>query len=433
MSIQAPSAELRRSFRRGFATTFAVDLVTKALGAAAVVVLIRGLSVSSYAYTTLFLTLAQFAGSAAGGGVRIGYLREEAERLSRGTRAEREDAFLNSLLKGTVLIIAIGVVAVPVVRAVGLGSAFEGATSLVAFATAFAVGFSAAELAIARYQARRRFLAAGAVSVARSAALLGASLMIVLTSQSVTVLSLWLVAPMLLVGVLAAGPVAYRGFIVYSGRRRASWNAEEIWLTFYYVAAAGFAYVDVLVAGAMLSKYQVATLGVSLRYLAIIQSPIPALGAILRVRTSQVDLIDSVANQRAMVLTWLKRTALPTGLLIGVVIVLAPVLIPLINGGKYPGSVAVLQIFLITAFSAYLTTPAVNILMAQRQYAILSLTYALGLFLNFAGDVAVARPFGIIGIAVVSSSVYVAMDAALIFQALRHTSRVARMTDGSFD
>src|SRR3954453_21902320 len=108
MSIQAPSAELRQSFRRGFATTFAVDLVTKALGAAAVVVLIRGLSVSSYAYTTLFLTLAQFAGSAAGGGVRIRYLREEAERLSRGTRAEREDAFLSSLLKGTVLIIAIG-------------------------------------------------------------------------------------------------------------------------------------------------------------------------------------------------------------------------------------------------------------------------------------------------------------------------------------
>src|SRR5438093_1252891 len=182
--VSPDSAELSQSFRRGFAATFTLDLVTKALGAVTVVVLIRGLSVSSYAYTTLFLTLAQFAGSAAGGGVRTRYLREEAERLSRGGAGDRDEAFLNSLLKGTVLILGIGVGAFPLVWSVSLGSEFLGAASLVAYATAFAIGFSAAELAIARYQARRRFVAAGSVAIARAAALLGASVMILVTRDN---------------------------------------------------------------------------------------------------------------------------------------------------------------------------------------------------------------------------------------------------------
>src|SRR5207249_4695198 len=140
------------------------------------------------------------------------------------------------------------------------------------------------------YQARRRIVAAGPVAIARAAALLGASVMILVTRDNLVVLSLWLVASMLLVGVVAASPLAWKRLSAHSRRLRMSWfSTEELWLSFYYVAAAGFAYVDVMVAGAFLSHHQVATLGASLRYLAIVQSPIPALGAVLRVRTSQMD------------------------------------------------------------------------------------------------------------------------------------------------
>src|SRR5919108_1926439 len=100
MSVPVDSVELDRLFRRGFAATFALDLVTKALAAATVVALIRGLSVSSYAYTTLFLTFSQLSGAAAAGGVRTLYLREEAERVSRAGKAAAGAAFVDSLIKG---------------------------------------------------------------------------------------------------------------------------------------------------------------------------------------------------------------------------------------------------------------------------------------------------------------------------------------------
>lgn len=417
-------AQLARLFRRGFATTFALDLITSAIGAAAVVILIRGLSVSSYAYTTLFLTFAQFAGSAASGGVRTRYLREEAERVSRLEQEAPRSGFIDSLVKGSLLILALGLLAAPLAGTAGLGSDFGGGTTLIFTATAFALGYAALELAVAHYQARRHFFRAGILRVFRAGVLLAVSLAITLLSESVLSISVWFVASMTAVGLIAIGPIVRGGL---SGLTRfahwARFKSEELWLSSYYVFSAGFAYVDVMVAGSLLSKNAVATLGASLRYLAIVLAAVPALGAVLRVRTSQADLVDSLENQRAMVMSWLRRATLPAGLLIGIAIVLAPYLIPVIDGGRYPRSIVTFQILLITAMSAYLTAPAASILMAQQRHAVLASIYALGLFANLIGDIAVARPFGVVGIAIVSTTVYVVIDMGMILMSLRYISR----------
>ena len=415
------SAQLTRVFRRGFATTFVLDLITSAIGAVAVVVLIRGLSVSSYAYTTLFLTFAQFAGSAASGGVRTRYLREEAERVSRLEQEAPKSAFLDSLVKGSLLILALGLCAAPVAATVGLGSDLGGGTTLILCATAFALGYAALELAVAHYQARRLFFEAGILRVFRAAVLLAASVAITLLSESVLSISVWFVASMTAVGLIAVRPIASRSLTRATGFfRRTRLKSEELWLSWYYVSSAGFAYVDVMVAGSLLSKHAVATLGASLRYLAIVLAAAPALGAVLRVRTSQADLVDSLDNQRGMVLTWLRRATLPAGFLTGVAIILAPYLIPVIDGGRYPKSIVTFQIFLIIAVAAYLTAPVANILMAQGRHAVLASIYSSGLIVNLIGDIAVARPFGVVGIAVVSTVVYVAIDTAMLVMSLRY-------------
>jgi O-antigen/teichoic acid export membrane protein len=313
------------------------------------------------------------------------------------------------------------------VEAIGLGSEFGGGAELIIFSTAFAVGYALAELAIAHYQAERRFVAAGALSVLRAAGLLAASFLVFATTRSVTSISLWFVAATLLIGSVAAAPIARESLAAHAGRRLVSWfDREETWLSLYYVAAAGFAYVDVMVASALLDQKQVATLGAALRYLAIALGAIPALGAVLRVRTAQVDLIDSLPNQRAMLVSWFHRTTLPAALMVGITALLAPLVIPQIDGGKYPGSIVVFQIFLATALSAYLTAPSVSILMAQRRYFALAGIYSLGLLMNLVGDIVVAPSFGVTGIAVVSTVVYVSIDFTMVGTALRHASKAVR-------
>jgi O-antigen/teichoic acid export membrane protein len=178
-----------------------------------------------------------------------------------------------------------------------------------------------------------------------------------------------------------------------------------------------------MVAGGLLDKDDVASLGAALRYVAIVLAAVPALGAVLRVRTSQADLVDSPASQRAMVVNWVRKTALPAGLLVGGAMLLAPYVIPLIDSGRYPASIEVFQILLLTAFAAYVLAPAANMLMAQRKYTSLAAIFIVALVANLAGDIAVARTFGVVGIAVVSTCVYVTVEVTMFFLAISYASR----------
>jgi O-antigen/teichoic acid export membrane protein len=425
MSLHVSSLEVNRTFRRGFTLTFTADLVTKLLSAVTVVVLIRGLTVSAYAYTTLFLTLAQFAGAAAGGGVRTRYLREEAESLSRGRTGGPDGLFAASLFKGVLLVLAVGVCVLPIIGPLHLGAKFGAGTGLILYAVAFAAGFGATELAIAHHQARRQFGRAGLLAMARATALLLAAVLISLTHQSVSLLSLSFVAAMVLVGVATALPII-RGTLDHRilRLRVLRFDREEAWLSLYYLASAGFAYVDLLVASALLDQEQVATLGAAVRYLAIVLAAAPSLAAVLRVRTAQADMIDSPDAQRLMIVRWVRSGSTVIGLALALTAVLAPWGIPLLSGGRYPESVTAFQIFLITAMSSYVSAPAVSVLMAQRRYPALAWIFMVGLVVNLVGDILVARPFGVIGIAVVSTSVYIALDLVMTIEALRHAAGI---------
>jgi O-antigen/teichoic acid export membrane protein len=413
--------ELDRSFRRGFAATFLLDLVAKAISAATVVVLIRGLGVSDYAFITLFLTVAQFTAGAASGGVRTRYLREEAEHVSRGERSGQSRFFI-SLVNQTLLVLLVGALAALVAQLVGFGVR-GGDIELVLYATAFALGSSASDLAIAHHEARRRFVLAGVLNSLRAFVILVVSLLVTAEGVGAPGLALWFVGGLVLVGAATVAPIVRRRSGMPMERAiPLALTREDRWLSLYYVAAAGFAYVDVLVAGALLDDEEVATLGASVRYLGLILSAMPALGVILRVRTSQVDIVDSPTNQRQLLIGWMRRSALPAVVFVVAGIFLAPLVIPRIDGGQYPDSVVVLQIFLALALAAYVTAPASSVVMAQRRYATLALLYLGALLVNFLGDVAVAPHFGIIGIAIVSATVYVTLDVFVSVSALKTTA-----------
>ena len=406
--------QLDRIFRRGFAETFVLDIGARALSGASIIVLIRGLNVSTYAYATLFLIFAQFLATAAGGGVRLRYLRKEAERISRrsGTVAA---SFAAALVSSSLLIAAIAFAFYPFVALFVRVPSAGTALGLVLYSIGFGIGWSAIELAVAHYQAHRRFRLAGAIGVLRAATILGVSIVIVAThAQHLPALALWFVGGMIAAGALAAGWVLRRPQEQVGGSKR-DWlllTREESWLTLYFLAAAGFAYVDVIVASMFLSEKAIATLGATLRYLSIALAAIPAVGAVLRVRVSQLDVLDSGPRQRALVLGWLRATALPGLIVLAASIALTPVVIPLVDGGRYPGSILALQIFLATAFAAYLTEPGSNVLMAQDRNALLAQLFGAALVLNLVGDLLVAPYYGVTGIAIVSSAVYVVLRIA---------------------
>jgi O-antigen/teichoic acid export membrane protein len=415
-----PRAQLDRVFRRGFAETFVLDVVARALSAASIVVLIRGLDVSAYAFVTLFLIFAQFLASAAGGGVRLRYLRREAERISRGE--SRDSVSFGAALASSSVLVAVNALAfLPFVAAFVDVPAAGTAWGLVVYSMGFGIGWGAIELAIAHYQSRKRFRLAGGIGVLRAAAILGVSVLVVMIDASgPPPLALWFVGGMLLAGTIAAAWVLGRRDPSADGTLRERWlfSSEEGWLTAYLLAAAGFAYIDVIVASIFLDERGIATLGATLRYLSVALAAIPAIGAVLRVRVSQTDVVDSGENQRALILHWLRVTVLPGAAVLGISIALVPFVIPLIDGGRYPGSIIALQILLVSAVAAYVSEPGSNVLMAQDRNAALAMLFGVALAVNFVGALLVAPRWGVTGIAVVSSSSFVALRLAVTAYAL---------------
>ena len=418
---------LGRTFRRGLTTTLLFDVFSKLMGAASVVLLIRALSVPDYAFYTVFLTTGQLFGSAAASGIRVRYLREEAETSSRGNPPSSR-GFMIALAKSLILIDGIGVVGALLLGLLGVSVAGSAGSLMVLLATSYAAGLATTELAIAHNQARKRFIAAGLTSFVRAAVILTVSVILWIWPHGGTYRS-----AILLAGAISVLAIFTSAVILWKdGATRLTlsdvWriSGEERWLSLYYLVAAGFTYVDTIVAVAMLSDRQIAALGVALRYLTLAMGAIPALNAVLRVRTSQADVVDSQRAQQSMLKSWIRNAALPTSVVYGAALALIPLILPIVDGGKFGGAVVPLQIYLSTAFAIYLTLPAANLLMARRRFAWLAIAQLVALVVNLIGDVAVAPVFGIVGIAAVSSSAFVALEFATVRAGLAKRTPRAR-------
>ncbi len=393
------------TFRRGFLSTFTLDVASRGLSAIATVLFIRALDVDSFAYLVLFLNIGQFAGSALTGGIRMRYMRTEAERVSRGNH--HDTGFALAMGASMLLVFCVAALAIAGVSVVNTGGSGSSRWLFVALTAAYTAGNAAIEMGIYHFQAHLKFVRAGMIAVARSIAIIVVAVAAITgfvdsgpaTAGAVAV-------TVTIVGVLICAPLVRQ--TVSTSLREAladDFGRESAWLTLYFLGSAGFSYADIFIVGAFLNADAVSSYGAALRYIAIVLGPLPALGAVLRVRTSQEDVIDSAAEQTRILTTWLRRTVFPVAIVIAVAAVAAPYLIPLLDGGRYPDSVTIFQIMLLPALVSYLTLPAGNLMMTSKRYRLLATFYsvALAIQLVIAGGVAVFA--GVISVAAAAAIV----------------------------
>jgi len=419
------------AFRRFFFSTLWLDILSRGLSAISLVVFVRGLSTSSFAYIILLQTVGQFAGSALTGGVRTRYLRQEAERVSRG--AEGASSF-GRALKTTLALIAVlaaaGVVAAELLDVGGSATQRVGFALLAAVASA---GFALIELAMHHHQAHLRFTVAGLTGVLRGAALLSVAAVSSLGHVTDRVaIGAWLAGSLLVVGIATCAPMAIEA---WRGEPEPedddSFGSESAWLTVYSGVSAGYAYVSTFLVAALLSEGDLAAYGAAIRYVAIVLGPAPALLAVLRVRTSQSDVVDSAERQAGFLVDWVKRTTLPIAGVLALAGLSAPLTVPLIDGGRYPDSIPIFQILLVSTVFVYATMPSISLLMTQRRFRLLALLYGGQLLLSCAASVAAGLAFGAIGVAVATTAVAVAETITVALIALRHSQRSAALARSS--
>jgi O-antigen/teichoic acid export membrane protein len=407
------------TFKRGFASTLGLDVLSRALSALTLVVLIGALSTKSFAFVVLLLNVGQFLGSAATGGIRLRYARLEAERISRGD--EEPSAFHSTLISGTGLVLAAGVLGLAVATVLGVGSSDGERIFFAVVGTIYTLGTANVEMAIFHHQAQLSFTKAGLLQVARAALVLAvAALAAVGVLDSGEAVGLWFAIVTGALALVVSLPLALSTRGAERGRDgRFGFGKETVSLTLYSLASAGWAYLDVFLVAALLNDVAVASYGAALRYISIVMGPVPALVAVLRVRTSQHDMVDSEHARREMMVRWIKQTFVPAAVLIGGAALASAWVIPLIDGGRYPLSVPIFQVLLALTFVQYILLPSPGLLIAQKRYSTLAWVNLLAVILNVAAAVIAAPLLGVVGVAVAGTVVGIAQTIAVVYLALQ--------------
>jgi O-antigen/teichoic acid export membrane protein len=403
-------------FKRGFVSTFVLDVTARGMSAVTLILLLRTLAVGDFAFVVLLLNVGNFLGSAATGGVRLRYTRLEAERVSRGN--DEPSAFHATLLSGSALILAAGVLGLTGATVLGVGDTSE-RLAFVAIGIAFTLGSAAVEMAVFHYQAQLAFLRAGLIQIARGVVLLVvAGLATAGLLESGEAIGVYFSIGIGLVGLVVAGPLALttRG-AQHDNESRFGFGRETAALTLYSMASAGWAYLDLFLVAALLSDAAVAAYGAALRYVSIVMGPVPAMVSVMRVRTAQSDMIDSDEAQIAMMKRWAKQTAPPAFAILGLAAIVAIWAIPLVDGGRYPDSVPIFQVLLLTAFAQFITLPNSSLLIAQERYTSLAWVNAAAVGLNVVAAVVAAELFGVVGIAVAGALVAIGQVSTVTFLA----------------
>jgi O-antigen/teichoic acid export membrane protein len=419
------------TFRRGFVSTLGLDVVARGLSAVATVIFIRALGVESFAYLVLFLNIGQFAGSALTGGVRMRYLRAEAERVSRGE--EQATGFALAMGAGLALILGVATLAIAAVSVVDAGGSGTDPVVFVALTAAYTAGHASIELAMYHNQAHLKFSRAGVVGIARSAAILAAAVAAMLgIVETGAVVAAATAAAVLTAAAVACAPLVRQTVVAPAAAALGgSFGREAGWLTVYYLASAGFAYAGIFIVAALLDDTAVAGYGAALRYIAIILGPMPALLAVLRVRTSQHDIVDSAHRQANMIVDWVKRAILPVGVATALAAIAAPFLIPLLDGGRYPDSVPIFQLLLVPALVNYTTMPGPNLMMTQKRYRPLATVYAAALAVLVVLGGAAAEISGVVAVAGAVALVGSCEAIGVAFLAAREARRGQRAEGGA--
>jgi O-antigen/teichoic acid export membrane protein len=371
------------------------------------VLLLRTLSVESFAFIVLLLNVGQFVGSAVTGGIRLRYTRLEAERVSRGE--SEPSAFHATLLTGSAMVVAAAILGLLGATVLGIGQDADGRLLFVGLGTAYTLAHAATDLATFHFQAQLSFVRGGLVQVARSAALLVAA--VAATAgllESSTEVGVAFAVGAGAVALAIAGPLAIATRSAAHNREgRFGFGKESAALTLYSLSSSGWAYLDLFLVAALLNDVAVASYGAALRYVSLMMGPVPALVAVVRIRTAQKDLVDSEGAQIEMMARWAKQTALPAFAILGAGAIGAFFAIPLIDGGRYPLSVPIFQILLVGAFAKFVTLPSSSLLITQERYTTLAWVNAAAVVVNVGLAAIAATLFGVVGIAVAGVAVTV--------------------------
>jgi O-antigen/teichoic acid export membrane protein len=268
-----------------------------------------------------------------------------------------------------------------------------------------AVGLILANMISRYYQVQERYKRGGLIISLQKILFLLLLLVVVAMGQadflSIAIVQIVIVSisgALLVLVALRHGPLGRSVTLRLS--RFARFLKTSFWLILYFLCLALFSHLDVFMISRLMTKDDLADYGVAFKYYSCLMLMYPAIKTVLKVRTSKIDMVQSLERQRAFFRRWMRTTTVFFVPAVVLVISLSGHVMNSLNGVQYAASVSPFKILALSATCSYIFSPNTDIFRAMKRYFLLFCFGFAALVLNLCGNCWLIPRYGISGAAV---------------------------------
>ena len=173
---------------------------------------------------------------------------------------------------------------------------------------------------------------------------------------------------------------------------------EQLYLLLYAVLMAVLLQLDVLSLKAWSTDYNVSAYSSALKYYNMMLMLLSTVNSVL------LPKISMTTNYKEIKKVYRQQDILSIVLLLGVAlaIIIAPTILPAIDGGKYPDAIIVFQILSVSALLSFWGSPYNNLLIKEKKYLGICIRFLFGIIVSITGNYILIPSMGAKGTAIVA-------------------------------
>lgn len=376
---------LKSKFLKDFSVVFIFDILAKIFTLLILLFTVRLLTPQEYAFFVKFNSLANLLFGIFASGIGIAFVRSVSELTSVGRASLVKNLYLLSL--GFILVILCPIF----LCSQFLAEIYKLPLVLILLSLLYTLALSYLKINQFYFQGQEKYLTGGIVDLLRTAAIFFPILIIYFFFDNLSVLQVCLIY--IISGLVVWGIFFGKifSFSMFEFNKKVffytkSLLKESMWLLFYCVLLAFLGQADIILLSHFSSDVEIANYGVAQKYQALALSMLPALLALMRVKTAKRDFADDPEKRREFTRKWIKSTTPFVIVVIAVGAFLSRYILPLLNGTQYNAAIPLFQIMLIGVGISYVFSPNVPILMSAKQFPVLCILCFIALLITVAGN-----------------------------------------------
>ena len=154
--------------------------------------------------------------------------------------------------------------------------------------------------------------------------------------------------------------------------------------------------IDVLALKTWSTDYDVSTYASAFKYYNMMLLLLNTVNSVLLPKISSEENYYNISKM------YKQQDILSIALLVGIVIaiVIAPCVLPIIDGGKYPEAIGVFRILCISAIISFWGSPYNNLLIKEKKYLSICTRFIIGIIVAIAGNYILIPRMGVNGTAI---------------------------------